>query len=195
MFPRVTDVVKHLLIINILIFVIVHIIFNGSPALMEYFTLFHPKTGAFKPLQVITSMFNHANFNHLLFNMLGLYFLGPMVEHGLGSKRFFILYMLSGLGAAILHLLVISSAGGLVGASGAIFGVTAAFATMFPNVELMLMFIPIPIKAKYLVGGILVLSLIATFMGLMPGIAHLAHVGGAIVGFLLVLIWKKANLR
>jgi membrane associated rhomboid family serine protease len=193
--PPITDVIKHIIIINILVFVVVNIMFAGNYELERYFVLFNFDDPRFSPVQFITSMFNHANFQHLLFNMLGLYFLGPMVEMALGQKKFFTLYMAAGLGASIAHLLLVHSSGGLLGASGAVFGVTAAFATMFPNVELMLMFIPVPVKAKYLVVGILVFGFIAAALGYLTNVAHLAHAAGAVIGFVLILVWKKNNLR
>jgi membrane associated rhomboid family serine protease len=131
--------------------------------------------------------------------MFGLFMFGKVLESVLGSKRFFILYILSGLGAAILQLFIYSLQGiptGMVGASGAVFGILIAFGMMFPNVELMFLFVPFPIKAKYLIPIYAVLELffgIANFSG--DNIAHFAHLGGAVVGFVLIKIWKSNQFK
>ena len=194
--PPFQGVVKHLIIINVIVYVIVHVLLQNQPNIgAEYFVLYNFDSPYFKPIQLITSMFNHASPQHLLFNMLTLYFLGPMVESFLGTQKFFILYFLSGLAASVIFFMMTDSNGGLLGASGAISGVAGAFATMFPNIPLYLMFIPIPIKAKYLVWGGIVLGLLASLSGRGGNIANEAHFGGAIMGLLLVLYWHKNNLR
>jgi rhomboid-like protein len=144
-------------------------------------------------------MFLHGGIGHLFFNMFGLFMFGRVLESVLGGKKFFILYFVSGLGAAALQLFIYYIQGApaiMIGASGAVLGVLAAFAVMFPNVELMIIFLPIPIKAKYLVPIYAVFELffgIANFKG--DNIAHFAHLGGAIVGFILVMIWKKNQFK
>jgi len=198
-------------------------------------------------------MFMHAplgqgiGITHILFNLLTLWSFGPVLEQVLGSKRFFILYFVSGVGAYLLFnvwnfveiqtlthelqalginvaeifhkadfnysgsdlnlyaktneglelskQLYIDLRSPMLGASGAIFGVVAAFATLFPNAKLMFMFIPFPIKAKYLLPIIIAISLYLQFSGNAGGIAHLAHIGGALVGFLLALYWKKNKFQ
>lgn len=199
---RVTDVVKNLLIINVIVFFAVRY-FIPIPGIERYFVLVHPSLQffdpsvgdivKFEPVQIITHMFMHGNEQHLLFNMLGLFFLGPMVEFSLGPKRFFILYIVSGLVASVAQLLV--TQGAIVGASGAVYGVLAGFATMFPNVRLMLLFPPIPVKAKWLALGLIGIGLFSGVTGAQSGIGHFAHIGGAIAGFLLIHYWKMANLR
>lgn len=200
---RITDVVKNLLIINVIVFFAVRYLLP-FPGIERFFVLVFPghaypdlQNGivyTFEPVQIVTHMFMHGDERHLLFNMLGLFFLGPMVESALGPKRFFILYIFSGFFATLLHMLFVQG-GMVVGASGAIYGVLAAFATMFPNIELMLMFIPVPVKAKYMALGLLAIGIYLGFRGSSDGIAHLAHVGGAIMGFLLVRFWRMQNLR
>ena len=103
------------------------------------------------------------------------------------------LYILSGCFATLLHF--IFNPGIVVGASGAVYGTLAAFATMFPNIELMMMFIPVPIKAKYMALGLIAIGLYMGFSQSNDQIAHLAHVGGALMGFILVRYWKMENLR
>lgn len=187
--PRVTKV---LLIANIAVFLLDMV---SKHILLRYFAMYTIHSGAFQPYQVITHMFLHGSFNHLFMNMFGLFMFGKALEMVLGEKKFFILYFLSGLGAAGLQLLIYYVQGtpsAMVGASGAIFGILAAFAVTFPNVELMIIFLPIPIKAKYFLPIYAVIELffgVANFQ--FDNVAHFAHLGGAIVGLLLVLYWKK----
>ncbi|MBK6363748.1 MAG: rhomboid family intramembrane serine protease [Saprospiraceae bacterium] len=199
---RITDVVKNLIIINVIVFFAVRYLIP-VPGIERFFVLVYPglevpdlSTGVvykFEPVQLVTHMFMHGDERHLLFNMLGLFFLGPLVESALGAKRFFILYILSGFFATLLHF--IFNPGIVVGASGAVYGTLAAFATMFPNIELMMMFIPVPIKAKYMALGLIAIGLYMGFSQSNDQIAHLAHVGGALMGFILVRYWKMENLR
>ncbi|MBK7808115.1 MAG: rhomboid family intramembrane serine protease [Saprospiraceae bacterium] len=197
---RMTEVVKNLLIINVIVFFSVRYLIP-VPGIERFFVLVTPGINymdgntlyTFEPVQIITHMFMHADEKHLFFNMLGLYFLGPWVESSLGHKRFLILYLASGFVASIAQ--VIATQGIIVGASGAVYGVLAAFATMFPNVELMLLFPPIPIKAKYMALGLILIGLFSGVTGAQAGIGHFAHIGGAVLGFLLVRFWHMANLR
>ncbi len=207
---RITEVVKNLLIINV-------IIFFGTmalPAIKIKGVLFFPLSNYFEPYQIVSHMFLHADFQHLLFNMLTLFFLGPIVEQAIGAKKFLILYFTSGLGALLLHwgLIWFQYQGALdvgsnyqiasiintpmLGASGAVYGVLIAFATLFPNMKLMLLFPPIPIKAKYLAVGLIALGLFSQATGFQGNVAHFAHIGGAIVGFVMIrFVWKMQSLR
>jgi membrane associated rhomboid family serine protease len=187
-----TDVVKNLIIINIIVFCAVKFLIP-FPNIEHYFVLHKPTSAAFEPVQLVTHLFYHADIQHLFFNMLGLYFFGPYVEAALGTKRFFILYFLCGFVASATQMFITSNP--ILGASGAIFGVTTAFATMFPNVELMLLFPPIPMKAKYMAIIFILVGLYSGISGSQSGIAHFAHVGGALCGFLMIIYWKKNNLR
>ena len=203
---NLTDVVKNLIIINVIVFFAVGTI---PSSIVPEFRLFSPLSSNFEPYQLITHMFMHAGIRHLLFNMIGLYFLGPMVENYIGSKKFFILYFLSGFLALGFHLGIsyfeISNLTGaaryyainrpMLGASGAVYGVMAAFATLFPNVKLMLLIPPIPVKAKYLVLALVAFDLYSGLTGNRPGIANFAHVGGAIMGFLVIIFWRKTGFR
>lgn len=175
----------------------------------------------FKPYQIFTHMFAHSPdlIFHILFNMLVLWMFGRVLENVWGPKRFLFFYLACGIGAALLHLgvqyfrseqlLEALQAGnqaaiakyqgalaGALGASGAIMGVMAAFAFLFPNTPLFIMFIPIPVKAKWAILGFIALDL---FGGINPSqgdnIAHFAHLGGAITGFIIVLIWNKTNRK
>lgn len=188
----ITDVVKNLLIINVIIFFAVNFLIP-IPNIQQYFVLYRPFTLGFEPVQIVTHMFSHANIPHLFFNMLGLYMFGSMVEATLGPKRFLILYLTSGLAASALQMLLSPSP--ILGASGAVFGITTAFATMFPNTQLMLLFPPIPMKAKYMAILFIGVGLYSGLSGTNDGIAHFAHVGGALWGFLMIIYWKQNNLR
>jgi len=191
---RITNMVKHLLIINFIVFLGLHILTNANIDVREYFYLFPPSSGYFKPIQLLTYMFTHVRFDHIFFNMLVLFFLGPMVEASLGSKRFIILYMAAGILGGVGQMFL-SSGLPSIGASGATMGVTLAFAGMFPNMRLMLLFPPIPIKAKYMALIIVGIDLFSGISGMNTGIGHYAHLAGAAVGFLLVFYWGKLNLR
>lgn len=160
----------------------------------------------FQPWQLITHMFAHADsgpyqYIHILFNMFTLWMFGRILENVWGSKRFTIFYLLCGLGAAGLHLLMQYFLGNgvadmAVGASGAVFGVLVAFAMTFPNTELYLMFIPVPIKAKWAILGLVAIDLFGGIYQVSgDSIAHYAHLGGAITGFILLKFRNKTNRR
>ncbi len=198
-------VVKNLLIINGLAFLATIVLADryGFDMLRELgiYVITSPN---FEVYQVVTHMFLHAGFGHLFFNMFALWMFGSIIENVLGPKRFLIYYFATGLGAAFLHMVVnlihISYADPqtaqmllqipAVGASGAVFGLLLAYGMMFPNNHVYL-FMLMPIKAKYFVIGY---GLIELYLGLsMPGsnIAHFAHLGGMLFGFLLLRYWKK----
>jgi membrane associated rhomboid family serine protease len=191
--PPVTRVI---LVLNIVLFIADLL---TSHIITAFLALYSFEMPAFRPYQLVSHMFLHGSLGHIFFNMFGLYMFGRVLESVLGSKRFFTLYFLSGIGAALLQLGIYyyqHAPAIMIGASGAIFGILAAFAMMFPNVELMIIFFPVPIKAKYIVPIYAVLELffgIARFDG--DNIAHFAHLGGAVVGFILIMIWKRNQLK
>ncbi len=168
----------------------------------------HPPaySDGFAPYQFVTYMFLHSPhmLMHIFFNMLSLFMFGRDIEYALGAKRFLLFYLLTGIGAGLLHAGIqhwelsqghASSYALTLGASGSIFGLLAAFAMLYPNRIVMLMFPPIPMKAKYfvIIFGIMELSL--GFSGAGTGVAHFAHVGGALVGFLMILFWRMRGER
>jgi membrane associated rhomboid family serine protease len=187
-----THVVKNLILINVIVFVAVRFALPIH-GIEDYFVLHRPGSPSFEPVQGITHMFMHADFGHLFFNMFGLYMFGSWVEEVLGPKRFLILYLSSGFIASVLQM--ISSPVPILGASGAVYGIIAAFATMFPNARMMLLFPPIPMKAKYMALLFIGLGLYSGLSGAQDGIAHFAHVGGAIMGFVMIKYWKLDGLR
>jgi membrane associated rhomboid family serine protease len=233
---RITEVIKHLLIINVLMFFGSIILEQSNIIDRSFFSLYFPASEHFKPYQLLTHMFMHGDMNHLIFNMLSLFFIGPYVEQFLRPKKFLTYYFIAGFGAMFMHfaieyvqyISVIDQIGAnefnvvqnegrdlirrgmnytdgrlqtlnavlnipVLGASGAIYGVLTAFAVLFPNTKLMLLFIPYPIKAKYLVAGFIAIDLIFGVSGRSTGIAHFAHIGGAIFGFLLLRYWQKTG--
>lgn len=245
MMNKITDTVKHLLIINVLMF-IGTLTIGGGNSFYEWFSLYFPKNELFKPWQIITHMFMHGSPTHLLFNMFALWMFGTAVENNLGWKKFLFIYISAGLGAVAFQLgyyyfnyiplenQLISSGltntqltqmftsnemisgltnsqvimlkeafpmynASMVGASGCIMGILAAFGVMNPNAKLMMIFLPIPIKAKYFIPGIILLDVISAFTGKSffspSNTAYMAHVGGAIVGFIIMWYWKKNSMN
>ncbi|MDG2042897.1 MAG: rhomboid family intramembrane serine protease [Bacteroidia bacterium] len=195
----IPEVTRNIIAINVLLFVAT--IYSGD-TMYEYLALFNYKSNYFHGWQMITHMFMHGSFSHLLFNMFGLYMFGSRLEQMWGAKRFINFYLITGLGAALLHTLVqdyeitqglISVNQPTVGASGALFGILVAFAMYWPNTQLFLMFIPVPIKAKWAVIGYAAFELFAGISGFQAGVAHFAHLGGALFGFILVQYWNKNN--
>ncbi len=199
----IPPVVKNLLAINIVIW-IAQIYFRKQGIALEVWgALWGIDTGNFKVWQLVTHMFMHASvdefgrieFMHIFFNMLTLWMFGRILENFWGSKKFLQFYIICGLAAGIAQLLV-GHFTVAVGASGAIMGLMAGFAYLFPNTELFVMFIPVPIKAKYAIPAFMAIDLfggIAKIEG--DNIAHFAHLGGAVAGFLLVLFWNKNNRK
>jgi membrane associated rhomboid family serine protease len=194
---EITPTVKQLLIINVILFVATQFLKNLE--LENILALYYIGNPNFKLWQLITHMFMHGSVAHIAFNMFGLYSFGSILERFWGAKKFLFFYISCGLGAAGLQLGINyfmqgNPNGAMVGASGAIYGLLAAFAFMFPNAELALFFIPVPIKAKYFVPLLVAFDIYSGFTGgsLMGGnIAHFAHVGGATLGIVIMLYWKK----
>lgn len=208
-----SGIVRHLIIINALMFFGSYIIFGAETWNNSHHTygdlgrlqlaMYVPGSANFKPWQVLTHMFMHADLGHLAFNMLTLFFFGPPIERVWGTFRFLSYYLLCGLGAMALHLGVLwweltragldptAYNGAMLGASGAIFGVLVGFAWLFPNQIISLIFPPISLKAKYFVPIIAALELLYGVRGYDSGVAHFAHLGGALVGFLIMLMWYK----
>ena len=172
----------------------------------------------FQPWQLITHMFMHGNFGHIFSNMFAVFMFGTVLEKVWGGPRFLFFYFSTGLGAVLLHAavqlyLVYSATGSVdpilakimehpeiastyfsttVGASGAVFGILVGFGMLFPNTELMMLFLPIPIKAKYFVSLYVVWELYRGIsMSHGDNVAHFAHLGGALFGFIIIKIWNK----
>ncbi|TXD85288.1 rhomboid family intramembrane serine protease [Subsaximicrobium wynnwilliamsii] len=264
----ITDSVKHLIIINAILFIGTMAV--GNNLFYDWFALHFPKNDMFQPWQIITHMFMHGNFMHILFNMFALWMFGTAVEQVLGSKKFLFVYFSAGLGAVLFQLgfyyvkyyfafdgiqgLGMTSqmiheivninaidgqyikptlfekglypilnnfnfnadlinqnafislfemnnivAASMVGASGCIMGILAAFGMMNPNAKLMLIFLPIPIKAKYFIPGIIALDVISAISGQSffspSNTAYMAHIGGALTGFIIMWYWKRTQFN
>lgn len=146
----------------------------------------------FWPWQLVTYGFLHGGFEHIFFNMFALWMFGVQIENVWGSRRFIIYYLACVVGAALLQVLVTYGGNPVptVGASGGVFGILLAFGMMFPNQYIMLLFPPIPIKAKWLVIIYGVIELFAGIRGPQSGIAHFAHLGGMLFGLVLILYWR-----
>ncbi|NMC36803.1 MAG: rhomboid family intramembrane serine protease [Bacteroidales bacterium] len=236
-FSALPPVVKNLILLNVLM-----LLANWASKsvfgtdLSMTLGLYYPRSDQFMPIQILTHMFMHGNFLHLFFNMFALYMFGGILENVWGPKRFFVYYMICGLGAALVHETVIMfqynkvmnaispdqlqlvlndgasylSEGKVftdetmkklqmllnvptVGASGAVFGVLLAFGVLFPNTQLMLLFPPIPIKAKYFVLGYGAIELYLAVTQPGSNIAHAAHLGGMLFGYVLIRYWRKTS--
>lgn len=187
-------VVKNLLIINCLIYMATALLPVGSE-ILRYCSLFWFGNPLYHSYQFITYMFLHANFSHLFFNMFALWMFGRTLEYELGSKRFLIYYMICGVGAALLQMGAAWISGEfyiqLLGASGAVMGLLLAFGVMHPNAVIMLLIPPIPIKAKWFVIIYAVIELFLGWTGYGGNVAHFAHVGGMLWGWMLLTWWKR----
>jgi len=188
-------VIKNLLILNGLVFM-AQIVPSTNAMLITWFGLWplgEPPIigqGQFWPWQLVTYGFLHGGFSHILFNMFALWMFGMQLENVWGSNRFTIFYFVCVVGAALVHLGVIW--GGnipTVGASGGVYGVLIAFAMMFPNQPIYLYFLA-PVKAKWLVGALVVFELFNGVTGTQNGVAHFAHLGGAAFGALMLTYWR-----
>jgi membrane associated rhomboid family serine protease len=217
-FQRTTPIVLNLIIINALVF-FAQMAFGGLEQLNkvnDLFALHHYKSEMFRPYQLVTYMFMHGGFMHILFNMFGLWMFGSIIERVWGPKRFLIFYLICGVGAGLVQMgsyvhdfwaidhthelydigtyQTILRASCTVGASGAIMGLLAAFGYLFPNTQLYIIPIPIPVKAKWAVLGFIALDIFGGVVQVQgDGIAHFAHIGGALIGFLIVFYWNKTN--
>lgn len=200
---RVTPLVRNLIIINIVVFAMQNFLpigstrceeFMFSPGLSGLISLWPLGTCAFAPYQFFTYMFAHGSFTHILFNMLALASFAPILETYWGERRLLFFYIATGIGAGVIYaginFLFGIQGGHMLGASGAIYGILMAFGMVFPNMEIMLLFPPIPLKAKYMV---FVMGGITYMLDSSRSVAHLAHFGGAFVAFLIILYWRNTG--
>lgn len=189
-------VIKYLLISNVAIFFLA--MFGGllrfegvslEPYISYIFALY-PMGQGFQAWQIVTYMFMHGSVMHLLFNMFALWMFGMDLENEWGSKKFLLYYLVCGLGAGLSNLFIgplFGSAGPTVGASGAIYGVLIAFGMMYPDRPIFIYFL-LPIRARYFVLLYIVLEIYAGITGTADGVAHFAHLGGAAVGFIYLML-------
>lgn len=183
MFP-LTPWVKRILIANLAVFLVI----QTSPGLYRDLA-FYPPVAIFRPWTLVSYMFLHADFGHLFFNMLGVFFFGPRLEMKLGGTTFVRFYLAAGIGGALFQA-AFATAAPMVGASGAVYAVLVGFAYYWPRETIVLFPIPIPIQAWVLVTAYLALSIFNGITGGQAGIAHFAHLGGAAVGFGFLKWWE-----
>ncbi|MBE0422684.1 MAG: rhomboid family intramembrane serine protease [Lutibacter sp.] len=232
---RMTEAVKHIIILNIILFIAPQLMLNLN--LQNLFALYFPENEKFGFWQFLTHMFMHGGFSHILFNMYGLWAFGTPLEQMWGRNKFIFFYLSAGLGAGAIYTLVnyyqfnsgiqelISNGATLpeimslldptvrygnetlqklneiywspaVGASGAVYGILVAFGMAFPNAKLALIFFPVPIAAKYFIPVIILGDL---FFGItkysVGNVAHFAHIGGALIGFIIAWYWKQNQFK
>ncbi|RLD62644.1 MAG: rhomboid family intramembrane serine protease [Bacteroidetes bacterium] len=240
---RITDAVKHLIILNVIFFAASTLL---GLNLSNWLALYFPKNEHFGLWQFVSHMFMHGGFTHILFNMYALWAFGSPLEQMWGRNKFIFFYFSAGIGAGLIYTAVnyfqfnnifneLINAGlasneiqnlletgryntdilshisekrltdlyqiyntPAVGASGAIYGVLVAFGMSFPNAKLALIFLPVPIAAKYFIPVLIALDLFSGLTGFSlfgGGIAHFAHVGGAIIGFIMMKYWEKNQFK
>lgn len=202
-------VVKNLLIINGIFYLATYVMKMRGIDLYQIFGLHFFTAPDFHWWQVITYMFMHGNFGHLFFNMFSLWMFGAAVENVWGEKRFLLYYIITGVGAAAIHYLIVYlqihdslavippadlNNFNIVGASGAVFALLLAFGMLFPNARIYVYFL-LPIKAKWFVIIYGVLELMYGVTGTSDGVAHFAHLGGMIFGIILILYWRQKDKR
>lgn len=227
-FSAMPPVTKHLIIVNVIIWLAAFISPDIRGVFERYGALYYFTSSQFNPVQLLTYMFLHFDFWHLFFNMFALFMFGMTLERVLGQSRFLFYYVACGLGAALIQegvfaimvnnyasvlpdAMVVAAEQGryylgepaslklaalintpVIGASGAVYGILLAFAMIFPNLPLYIMFIPVPVKAKWVVIGYAVIELLQAVSN-NPGdnVAHVAHLGGMLVGLVMILYWKR----
>lgn len=209
---NVPTVTKNLILINVIVFIATLV---NENLMMGAFALYYPTSPNFHWWQVITHMFMHGGFWHIFFNMYTLFIFGCVVERIIGTKKFLLFYFVCGLGAVGLHFLVQyfqmqsfmdSAAAGsaaayqsiamiksvpTVGASGAIYGVLIGYAMLFPESMMTLIFPPVTLSAKWMVVAFAAIELLTGVTGWASGVAHFAHLGGMLIGWLLILFWRR----
>ena len=210
--PSIPVVTRNIIIVNVIFFIATLV---NENFMVSTFGLFYPTSQYFHWWQPLTHMFMHSGFWHIFFNMYTLLIFGMAVERTIGERKFLVFYFVCGLGAAALHLGVqalqanalmnqmadgVTKAANLyaqlkmtptVGASGAIYGVLLAYAFLYPENKMTLLFPPVTLSAKWMVLIFLGIELLTGVSGTLDGVAHFAHLGGALFGWLLMFWWKK----
>ena len=205
---------KNILIVNVIFFIACMV---NKNFMVKTFSMFYPTSPMFRIWQPLTYMFMHGGFAHIFVNMWGLVMFGAALENAIGTRKFLILYFLSGFGALALHtgiqfIEAATLAGGIasgeysaqvsylnlirtpmLGASGAIFGIQAAYAMLYPNNVWTLVFPPVSLKAKWFIIIFMAIELVTGITGTASGVAHFAHLGGALVGLLLTWYWRRTG--
>ena len=208
LFGNLPEVTRNLFLVNVLMFIATLI---NQNFMVGTFAVFYPESPFFRLWQPLTYMFMHGNFWHIFVNMWALLMFGSALERAIGSKKFLIFFFVTGLGALLIHFgiqylqvqsLVKAGASAqqslvnilrtpTLGASGALYGVQIGYAMLYPNDKWTLLFPPVTLKAKWFVLIFIGIELFTGVTGTLDGIAHFAHLGGALFGFLMILYWKK----
>ena len=186
---RVPQAVKNIIIINVLVFIMSSL--NGQ--LMDRLFALNPVCFIYRPWQLVTYMFMHGNFAHIFFNMYAVFIFGSVLERVWGTKKFLFFYFVTGVGAALIHIGVqwlTQDFALTVGASGAVFGLLLGYAMLYPDSVMGLVFPPITMKAKWFVLIYAAIELLLGVSGAQSGVAHFAHLGGLLVGLVIMLYWK-----
>ena len=215
---NIPTMTKNLLVVNVLAFIATFVFERSGVDLTRLLGLHFFLASEFHIYQFITYMFLHGGFTHILFNMFALWMFGSVIERVWGPKKFLFYYICCGVGAGFTQELVqyitysmediaayqYVNAGGVqmstdayinlwttIGASGAVYGILLAFGMIFPNERLFIIPFPFPIKAKWLILGYIAIELFSAMSGPGDGVAHMAHLGGMLFGFLLIRYWQK----
>ena len=205
----IPPVTRNLILVNVIIFIATMI---NENFMIGTFGLFYPSSQFFRWWQPLTHMFMHGGFWHILFNMYTLFIFGVVVERIIGSKKFLFFYFICGFGAAALQIgtqylemQAFISAGATesiaalkatptVGASGAIYGVLIGYAMLFPDSRMTLIFPPVTLSAKWMVIIFAAIELFTGVLGWVDGVAHFAHLGGMLIGWLMIRWWRKRGV-
>jgi membrane associated rhomboid family serine protease len=195
MFQNIPVVTKNLLIINVLAYLADLVLEQGGIISLSYYGGLHFfMSPYFHFYQLITYMFLHGSFTHLFFNMFALWMFGCVIERVWGTKKYLLYYIACGVGAGLCQELVQSITGSYsltIGASGSIYAILLAFGMTFPNERLFVFPIPIPLKAKWFIMFYVGLELFLAISQPGDGVAHMAHLGGMLFGFLLIRYWQQ----
>ena len=195
LFGNIPAATRNLFLINAIMFIATCI---NQNFMVGTFAMFYPTSPFFHWWQPVTHMFMHGGFWHIFLNMWCLLMFGSALERAIGSKKFVLFYFVAGLGAVAVHTLVQYLQGPMLnvptlGASGAIYGIQIGYAMLYPNDIWTLVFPPVSMKAKWFVLIFIAIELFTGITGTADGVAHFAHLGGALFGFLLMLYWKKTG--
>lgn len=196
---------RNIIILNVIVLLAEWVLPRIGIDLVDMLGMHYMGSDMFRVYQLVTYMFLHdpSGLSHLFFNMFALFMFGGILERVWGQKRFILYYIVTGVGAGLVQQLVwylsmdpmvLEYYGDMlltIGASGAVFGVLLAFGMLFPNVPLYIMFIPVPIKAKWVVLGYGLIELFAGISSSSDGVAHFAHLGGMLFGIIFILLWRR----
>jgi membrane associated rhomboid family serine protease len=201
MFDRITPVNKALILANVGIYLVQWLL---GDFFTDKFALWPPQAAqygypSFMPWQLLTYGFLHGGFTHLFFNMFALFMFGSEIENLFGAKRYLIYYLVCVVGAALMHLIIVTTSNmpplPTVGASGAVFGLLLAFGMAFPKRMIIMLFPPIPMPAWLFVTLYGLLELYLGITQTQQGVAHFAHLGGMATGFVLIRYWRGQRRR